>query len=95
MPAYVIAESPFRDDDEIRRYRLLAAASVHRHAGRYLVRGSRAAALEGDWGDGDRWVIIEFPSVEQANAWYESVDYQAALATRTAPVLRRICIVNG
>ncbi|WP_026316083.1 DUF1330 domain-containing protein [Actinokineospora enzanensis] len=95
MPAYVIAESPYQDDDEIRRYRAASAAAIAAHGGRYLARGQTPVAVEGQWPDDHRIVIIEFPSLADARAWYDSPDYRAALAARSEPPIRRILFIDG
>ncbi len=92
----MIAESTHADDEEIRRYRELAAASIARHEGHYLVRGGIPVAREGEaWAQSRRVVVIEFPTLERAHGWYDSPDYRAALATRSAPTGRRMLFVDG
>ena len=49
MAAYVISEVEMLDETQGRRYRELAASSIARHGGRYLVRGAAPVAAEGDW----------------------------------------------
>lgn len=95
MTAYVIAESPYLDTPEVRRYRELAQASIARYGGRYLVRGALPDALEGDWPDGNRMVVIEFPSLEQAKDWYASPEYAQARAERFDLSGRRMLFVEG
>ena len=74
-------------------YRRLAAASIARHGGRYLVRGGAMTVLEGEWRAGA--VVVVFPSVEAARAWYESPDYAEALAHRDDAVERDLILVEG
>jgi len=49
--------------------------------------------LEGEWRAGA--VLVAFPSVEAARAWYSSPDYAAALAHRDDAVERDLIIVDG
>ena len=51
------------------------------YGGRFVVRGGALDVMEGEW-PAARTVIIGFPSVEQAKAWYESAAYQALLPIR-------------
>lgn len=95
MTAYVIAESQHSDTPEVRRYRELAQASIARYGGRYLVRGALPVPMEGEWDEGARMVVIEFPSIEQAKGWYTSQEYSAARATRSDLEGRRILFVDG
>ena len=74
-------------------YRRLAAKSIERHGGRYLVRGGKQQILEGDWTPAT--IIVEFPTVEAARAWYASSDYAEALKHRDAALERDLVLVEG
>ncbi len=65
------------DPDKVAAYRDLAGPVMQAFGGRFLARGNPARAFE--LGSLERTVIIEFESVEQAVAAYESPGYQAAL----------------
>lgn len=95
MTAYVIAESQHLDIPEVRRYRELAQASIAQYEGRYLVRGALPEALEGDWPEMNRMVVIEFPSLGQAKSWYASPEYAQARATRSDIPDRRMLFVEA
>lgn len=81
MKAYVIVNVAIRDPERYKDYIQAATPTVAAHGGRYVVRGGRAEKLEGDISV-NRIVVLEFPSYAQAKGWYESPEYQAALATR-------------
>jgi len=95
MAAYVISEVEALDEQEFRRYRELAAASIVGHGGRYLVRGGEPEVAEGEPSDGRRIVIVEFPDREHLNRWYRSADYAEALAVRDIALRRRLLFVDG
>lgn len=95
MTAYVISEVEILDESQGLRYRDLAAASITRHGGRYIVRGADPAVPEGDWPPGARVVVVEFPSMDRAKEWYESADYAEALAVRRTALERRLLFVEG
>jgi uncharacterized protein (DUF1330 family) len=65
VTAYVIPEIEMLDETQGQRYRELAAASIARHSGRYLVRGAAPDVPEGDRPPRQRVVIVEFPNMEQ------------------------------
>lgn len=90
MPAYVISEVEILDERQGQRYRELAADSISRHGGRYLVRAARPDVPEGDWPPEQRVVVVEFPSMEQLRRWYTSPDYAEALAVRETALTRRL-----
>ena len=95
MPkAYVISEVEVIDEAGAAQYRSLAASSIEAYGGRYLVRGAAVDTLEGP-ALGVRLVIVEFPSIHQAKAWYDSAEYAPARALRETPLERRLLLVEG
>ncbi|MFF7457934.1 DUF1330 domain-containing protein [Kitasatospora sp. NPDC008115] len=95
MTAYVIAEAEHLNTPEVIAYRELARAAVLQYGGRYLARGAVPVALEGDWPEANRMVVMEFPSLERARSWYSSPEYAKARATRSDLSGRRILLVPG
>jgi len=82
MVAYVIAERVQEwDRDVFASYGPLAAASIARFGGRYLALSEQSIVLEGE-GNPLVVAVIEFPSMERAQAWYHSEDYQQAACIR-------------
>ena len=94
MPAYFIADLEVTDAAEFERYRPLAAASIARHGGRYVVRGGQVDLVEGG-PEPKRIVILEFADADAVRRWYDSADYQAALKIRLASAKGRAFIVDG
>lgn len=90
MPTYVISDVKFLDQDLIERYRPLAAASIEKFGGRYLVRGGDVECVEGARDPQRRLVVVEFP--DMARAWYASADYAEALKVRNAGALERTLV---
>jgi len=95
MAAYVISEVEMLDETQGRRYSELAAASIARHGGHYLVRAATPVVPEGSWPPGHRIVIVEFPTMDRLQAWYASTDYAEALAVHQTALNRRLIIVDG
>ena len=94
MAAYVIADVDVTNPAGYEPYRPLAAASVARFGGRFLVRGGTADLLEGAPAPG-RTVVIEFPDADTAKRWYFSDEYQQALKIRQANSTARVILVEG
>jgi uncharacterized protein (DUF1330 family) len=94
MPAYVVSRLSIRDRVAMGRYIAEAPATVHAYEGKYLVRGSDVQALEGTWDD-ERIVIVEFPSVEAALAWYQSDVYRPLREIRQRAADAVILLVAG
>lgn len=79
------------DADKLARYAELATPAIAAHGGRFIARGLPEAAFEE--GTLDRTAIIEFPSVADAVAAYESQAYQLALAALDGGAVRDIRII--
>jgi uncharacterized protein (DUF1330 family) len=95
MPkAYVIAEIDVHDLDAYKSYIAQAPISVADYGGRYLVRAGAVEVLEGD-APLPRVVMLEFPSMAQAKAWYASADYQKVLPIRLGASHGHAFIVEG
>jgi len=94
MAAYVIVDVDTTDEARAARYRELSGPSVARHGGRFVVRGGAIAVLEGTW-DPRRLVVIEFPTIDTARAWYDSDDYAEARAVRAGAGEWRMVVVEG
>jgi uncharacterized protein (DUF1330 family) len=94
MTAYVISEVETRNQALMERYRSLAETTIAQYGGRYIVRGASIETVEGAPSD-RRLVIVEFPSMEAARAWYGSPEYAAALAVRRDALQRRLIFVEG
>jgi uncharacterized protein (DUF1330 family) len=95
MPAYVVSEVTVLDEEQAATYRGLASASIEKHGGRYLSRGRHPEAVEGDWPEEARLIVVEFPDMEAARRWYASPEYAEALALRTTALDRRLLFVEG
>jgi len=94
MPAYVIADVQVTDPDAYELYRPLAAASIARFGGHFIVRGGPVELLEGE-PQPERIVVIEFANAETARRWYRSEEYQRALKIRQAASRGRLFLVEG
>jgi uncharacterized protein (DUF1330 family) len=94
MSAYVIADVKVTDPAGYEPYRPLAAASIARFGGRFLVRGGAATLFEGTPAP-ERIVVIEFPDAETARRWYHSEEYQHAVRIRQANSTGRVILVEG
>jgi uncharacterized protein (DUF1330 family) len=81
MPAYLIVDAEVTDPVRYEEYRKLAPAAIARFGGRYLARGGKSVTLEGGWAP-KRVVVLEFPDLATAQAFYDSPEYRAARAPR-------------
>jgi len=94
MPkGYWIARIDVRDPEGYKPYIAGAAAAFKKYNARFLARGGELHDLEGS--NRARNVVIEFDSVAQAQACYDSPEYQAALKYRQAASEGELIIVEG
>lgn len=83
MPAYWVARARIDDPVQYKKYTDLVPAVITRHGGKVLARGGRFRVMEGP-DTFRRFIVIEFPTFEQAVACFESQEYQEAAAFRKA-----------
>ena len=94
MSAYVIADVEVLDPAGYEAYRQQVPPTIAAFGGRYVVRGGALTALEGDWSP-KRCVILEFPSMAQLEAWYDSPAYVPLRALRERTTKSRLVKVEG
>jgi len=90
--AYWIANVTITDPEAYKGYQAIAPEAFKAYGARFLARGA-AETLEGEaW---DRRVIIEFDSLEQARACYNSDLYQAARRKRAGACKADIALIEA
>ena len=94
MAAYVIAEVNVTDPTLYEDYKKMVPATVAKYGGRFTVRGGAVEVKEGGWSPA-RLVVLEFPSMERARAWYQSPEYAPALALRLKAADAKLILVEG
>jgi uncharacterized protein (DUF1330 family) len=94
LAAYVIfTRERTTDKAELDLYAKMVGPAREGHNMTARVRYGAFEMLEGDPIEGV--VVLEFPTVEEARAWYRSPLYQAALKHRLAGAEYRVFIVQG
>ncbi|MCU0367376.1 MAG: DUF1330 domain-containing protein [Cyclobacteriaceae bacterium] len=94
MPAYIIVEVSIHSPKEYEDYKKLTPASLIPFEGKFVVRGGQAETLEGDWNP-ERIVVLEFPTLEKAKAWWNSEQYAPAKALRHRTANSKMIVVPG
>jgi uncharacterized protein (DUF1330 family) len=94
MAAYFIAEIDVTDPTTYEQYRRLVEPTLVQYGGTYLARGGATTLFEGEPAP-KRMVVVEFESVEQARAWYDSEEYAPAKAVRQASSTGRLLVIEG
>lgn len=93
-PAYYIADFEVTDREAIKPYSASVEATFKPFGGRFIVRGGDPVPLEGESPKG-RLVIIEFDSIEKAQAWYNSPVYAQLRPTRQKAGRSNVYFVQG
>ena len=96
MPAYWLARSRIDDPVEYKKYTDLVPGILKQYGGKVLARGGKYQIMEGPE-TFHRFVVIEFPSLEQGVACFESPEYKAAAAFRRqgAGVVETVILDGG
>ena len=94
MSAYLIAKETVHDETMFAEYRKQVVATLEAFGGKFVARGGKLTVLEGEW-QHPRTVIIEFPSRESAEAWYQSPGYQKVIGLRLKSTSGNLVILDG
>lgn len=95
MPsAYIIANVTVTNPEQYETYKKLSTIAMKAHGAEVCVRGGKLEVLEGDWTP-SRIVLLKFPSVEQAHAFNNSTEYDAARQSRQGIAVMRMVLVEG
>jgi uncharacterized protein (DUF1330 family) len=98
VPAYIIALVHVTDPAGYEAYKAKTPAAIAQFGGRFLARGEKSKTLEGPQmatGKTPRIVLLEFPTYEQATAFYNSETYQQAKIIREATSTATFLMVDG
>ena len=94
MPAYAMAHLRTPTiNEQVLEYIERIQGTLDPYQGRFLVHGAEVEEVEGPWPG--TVVVIEFPDVESARAWYRSPAYQAILPLRTDNIDGSAILVPG
>lgn len=94
MPAYVVIRIEVTDPGLLKDYQAAAPAIIDKYRGRFIARGGSVLTLEGP-GETRRIVIIEFPELSDAEAFYHSPEYTQARKLRNGIAVAEIIAVEG
>jgi uncharacterized protein (DUF1330 family) len=83
MAAYFLARVKVVNEEEYRKYMDRNPESITKYGGKFFFRNGPREYIEGQ-DENERIVLLEFPTIEQAKAWYNSSEYQAILPLRLA-----------
>ena len=94
MKGYVVCVyKSISSEEKLKEYAVKARAAVENYKGKFLIRGGRSRTNEGD--KSPRTVVIEFPSYDDANLFYNSKEYQKAHEVLKNHVVRHHQTIEG
>jgi uncharacterized protein (DUF1330 family) len=92
--AYIISNVRVTNPTQYEEYKKLSTLAIEAHDAEVCVRGGASDVLEGDWHP-DRLVVLKFPTVAKARAFYDSVEYSRARQAREGAAVMRMVVVEG
>lgn len=92
--AYILVQVDVTNPQQYAEYAKLSPGIIEQFGGRFVARGGRSETLEGTKAP-TRVVIVEFPSYERAQQFYNSAEYQAAKRLRAGAAAAQFVLVEG
>ena len=94
MSAYIIAKVEVTDMEQYKNYMKLTPAAIEAFGGKFIARGGEVETLEGPE-ETRRVVLLEFPNLEAARAFWTSEQYAEAKAKREGAAEGSFVLVDG
>lgn len=94
MAAYIIAKVNVTDWEKYNEYIKVTPGIIAKYEGRFIVRGGETVTLEGPQ---EKWriVVVEFPDLAKAKAFYHSPEYADAKKIRAGAAEAQFIAVSG
>jgi len=94
MPAYIVIRLEADEPALLKDYQAVAPQIIEKYHGNFIVRGGSTVTLEGP-AETRRIVIIEFPKMSDAEAFYNSPEYLEARKLREGIAIAEFVAVEG
>jgi uncharacterized protein (DUF1330 family) len=94
MAAYLIAAIVVTDMDQYKKYIDRTPGVIERYGGHFIARGGETVTLEGAE-ETRRIVLVEFPSLQQARAFYDSAEYKEVKKLREGAAMVHLVAIEG
>ena len=95
MTAYIINQLSIQDTSYQKGYYPGVGPLLEKHGGRQIAGGPPVENLEGDWQLPERVAVLEFPTREQAQAFWNDPDYAPLKAARQSCTTGKAMLVDG
>jgi uncharacterized protein (DUF1330 family) len=94
MTVYLIADVKVTDDSWIPDYAANVHDIVHKHGGKYLSRSANITNIEGEELDTTLIALLEFPTLEAAQAFASDPDYAKYGQARQAGSISKFNVID-
>jgi uncharacterized protein (DUF1330 family) len=95
MPAYYLVDiREIKDAAKMEEYKARMTSVLQKFGGRYLVIGGPFEVVEGSYQPVFP-VLIEFPSMDEARRWYDSVEYRDLKHLRLEATVSNAVLMTG
>ncbi len=94
MAAYIVARVDVADPSLLKDYLNATPPIVEKYHGKFIARGGSTVTLEGPE-EMRRIVLIEFPSLADAEAFYRSQEYSEVRKLRDGVAVAEFIAVDG
>jgi uncharacterized protein (DUF1330 family) len=94
MSAYAIFDVDIRDMKKYQEFMAGVKPALERAGAKYLARGGAHRVHEGDW-QPRRIVLLEFPSLEAFDSFYNGPEYRTLKSIRDQCSSARLVSVQG
>lgn len=94
MSAYIIIRIAVDDPMVLKAYQAVTPAIIEKYKGKFIVRGGASVTLEGPT-ESRRIVVLEFPELADAEAFYNSPEYSEAHKLREGLATFEFVAVEG
>lgn len=94
MSAYLIVRLEVTDPARVKEYAAATPPIIAQYGGKFLARGGHTVTLEGPI-ESRRVVVIEFPTLAAAEAYYHSPEYSEARQLRAGAAVAEFIAIEG
>lgn len=95
MAAFIVSTVRITDPEKFGAYAKAIAGLSEEFGGEYIVRGAACDALEGDFHEGERVVVVKFPDANAARSYVSDPRYKAGKTQREGAAQVRMLLVEA
>lgn len=94
MSAFIIIRVEVNDPSALKGYQALVPPILEKYRGKFIVRGGSTLTLEGP-AESRRIIVLEFPELHDAEAFYKSPEYLEACKLREGIAIFESIAIEG